>query len=431
VSRHVLRQIGLALLATLSLCPGSGVLAQGPASMADTVAYGQVPGTAPVPATPAYGQTSNVYGGGALVGGPSSYPAGFTPATGVVPATGAPHSFSTSDNTRFDPDAGVAQLPYATPTSPQSDGAVPQQNRVCTQCEDASCDACRADCVDAPGCQDCPRFGFEAFQGFDSFRGPPEGIGPSNFGEVTGANAAMPAYEPWGIGWQLGASYGTYDFSGRPPPATQLTGAQQQIFVTTGFFRRARNGQRLSFGFVHDWMINNNYSQFALSPTLSQWRGQLEWAMSGRNSLGLWGTVHDKSYIRDRPDNHNQFRAISQINVFWHHRYAFGADTWLRIGMPLSKKFLGSSLAGSAILGATAQMPLNEQLALYANAMYMAPNTAAGPIGASRDTYNISMGFAWYPGRNARTPNVNGGCWLPYMPLGNNGNFLVDSVHFD
>ncbi|HWB12785.1 MAG TPA: DUF6666 family protein [Pirellulales bacterium] len=426
MSRHVLRQIGLALLATLSLFPGSGVLAQGPANMADTAAYGQASA-----AIRPFDQSQDAYRNGALAGGSSSPSAGLTLPRGIVPATGAPPAYPTNNDARFDPDANVTQLSYTAQTASQSDGAVPQQNFVCTQCEDASCDACRGACVDAPGCQDCPRFGFEAFQGFDSFRGPPEGIGPSNFGEVTGANAAMPVYEPWGIGWQLGASYGIYDFSGRPPPATQLAGAQQQIFVTTGFFRRARNGQRMSFGLVHDWMINNNYSQFALSPTLGQWRGQLEWAMSDRNSLGLWATVRDKSYFGARPDNTNQFQAISQINAFWHHKYAFGGDTWLRIGMPLSKTFVGNRLAGSAIIGATAQLPLNEQLALYANAMYMAPNTAAGPIGASRDTYNISMGFAWYPGRNARTPNVNGGCWLPYMPLGNNGNFLVDSVHFD
>lgn len=307
----------------------------------------------------------------------------------------------------------------------------PPADPACAQCQDGSCDNCRFAPADVADCQDCPKLGFEAFQLFNTFRGAPDGAGPSNFGEVTQVNAGIPVIEAWGIGWQLGASYGIYDFSGRPPPATETTGAQQQIFVTTGFFRRANHGQRASFGLVHDWMINNNYSQYAVSPTISQWRGQFEWALSGRNSLGVWGTWRDKSYIRDVPDNHNQFRAISQVNLFWHHKYEFGADTWLRAGMPVSKRLVGSGLPGSAIVGATAMAPLNPQLALYADAMYMAANAAPGPIASSRDAYNISMGIVWYPGRNARTPTVSGGCWLPYMPVGNNGNFLVDASHFD
>jgi hypothetical protein len=330
-------------------------------------------------------------------------------------------------------NVGRASMNYGGLPPPVAGPAAPPPSRLCNQCDDGSCDVCAAATAGGADCVDCPKFGFEAFQGFDTFRGPPDGAGPSNFGEVTGANAAIPVYQPWGIGWQLGASYGLYDFSGRtaPAPQVQTTGAQQQIFVTTGIFRRANNGQRLSFGFVHDWMVNNNYSQYALSPTISQWRGQLEWAMSGVNSFGVWGTFRDRSYIGDRPDNHNQFRTISQIDAFWHHKYAFGGDTWLRIGMPLSKRLAGNALAGSAIIGATAQVPLNDQLAIYANAMYMAPNVAPGPLAAARDDYNVSMGIAWYPGRVARTPTVSGACWMPYMPLGNNGNFLVDTVHYD
>lgn len=348
----------------------------------------------------------------------------FSSSNGVLPAPRAPFEANSFGRLPSGP-AGQPVIPSAGPA-----GAVtaPFQPDHCPRCNDGSCDQCAALAADR---QDSPRFGLVGFEKFDTFRGPPEGAGPSNFGEVTGLNAAIPVYEPWGIAWQLGASYGIYDFGGRPPPALHLTGAQQQIFVTTGVFRRAKPGQRASFGFAHDWMINNRYSQYALSPTLGQWRGQFEWAFSGINSVGIWGTFRDRSYFGDRPDNHNQFRAISQIDAFWHHKYEFGADTWLRIGLPVSKRLTGSGLAGSAIVGATAQAPLNQQLALYANAMYMASNSAPGALGSSRDAYNVSMGVAWYPGGNARTGTVNGASWLPYMPLANNSNFLVDSVHFD
>ncbi|HQU43350.1 MAG TPA: hypothetical protein PK867_11105 [Pirellulales bacterium] len=392
------------------------------------------PGAAalPAPAQP-FQSAPNAYGTAPAGVQQPSYPASFAPPTGRGPAPPGmqPYPPNQNQNVQGMPQQDLSQLSYL--NGPPANQAMQTAPAVpaCPHCDDGSCMSCRGVPGDIAEGQAGSRIGFEAVQLFDTFRGPPEGSGPSNFGEVTRANAGVPVIEAWGIGWQLGASYGIYDFSGRPRPATETSGAQQQVFVTTGFFRCAKEGQRASFGLVHDWMINNNYSQYAVSPTISQWRGQFEWALSGRNSFGVWGTWHDKSFIRDVPDNHNQFRAISQINAFWHHKYEFGADTWLRVGLPVSKELVGNALAGSAIIGATAQVPLNHQLALYANAMYMAPNTSAGPIGSARDAYNVSMGIAWYPGRNARTPTVNGARWLPYMPLGNNTNFLVDSSHFD
>ncbi len=65
------------------------------------------------------------------------------------------------------------------------------------------------------------------------------------------------------------------------------------------------------------------------------------------------------------------------------------------------------------------------------HAMYMAPNASPGASGSPRDAYNVSFGLAWFPGRNALSRTVNGARWLPYMPLGNNSNFLVDTIHYD
>jgi hypothetical protein len=298
----------------------------------------------------------------------------------------------------------------------------------CPQCANCSCDPCL---TSAAGADERSGPGFTLFSATDTFRGPPEGSFQSNFGAVNGLNAAVPVIKPWGIGWQLGASYGLYDFSGRSSTPAHASGAQQQIFVTTGFFRRASPGQHASFGLVYDWMINDNYGQYGLSPTLSQWRGQFEWAINDRNSLGIWATVHDRSYIGDRLDNHNRLRAINQINVFWHHKYDLGADSWLYAGVPDSKRLVGTGLVGAVILGMSAQVPLTDCLSLYTNAMYMKANAHPGPIASTQDAYNVAVGVAWYPGRNARTRTVNGARWLPYVPLGNNGNFLVDASHFN
>ncbi|HUY34796.1 MAG TPA: DUF6666 family protein [Pirellulales bacterium] len=349
----------------------------------------------------------------------------------ITPGGAAAPSAAFSATPYADLRSGAAAgLDLAPPDSAFDVKQVSHAESLCSRCDDGTCDECRAAYPDCGECAGASRLGFTAFSGTDTFRGPPEGSFQSNFGIVNGLNAAVPLVERWGLGWQLGASYGLYDFSGRSSSAPQLSGAQQQFFVTTGFFRRARAGQRASFGLVHDWMVNDNYGQFGLSPTLSQWRGQFEWAFSGRNSLGVWATIRDMSYIGDRPDNHNQFRAINQINLFWHHKFEQGADSWLYVGVPDAKRLVGGGLVGAVIVGSSAQVPLTDRLSLYANAMYMAANAHPGPIASTQDAYDVSVGMAWYPGRDARAKTVNGARWLPYMPLGNNGNFLVDASHF-
>ena len=40
--------------------------------------------------------------------------------------------------------------------------------------------------------------------------------------------------------------------------------------------------------------------------------------------------------------------------------------------------------------------------------------------------YDVSMGVAWYFGHRAVSHAINGDCGLPYMPVANNSNFLVD-----
>ena len=95
------------------------------------------------------------------------------------------------------------------------------------------------------GCDECPCRGMVGFAGFDSFKGISDGFLPSNFGAVTGFNAAMPVpgLSDYGIGWQLGMSYGVYDVDGRVF-AVDRAQSQQQIFVTTGFYHKADCDQR-------------------------------------------------------------------------------------------------------------------------------------------------------------------------------------------
>jgi hypothetical protein len=292
-------------------------------------------------------------------------------------------------------------------------------------CAESSC--CGDSCCSL-GCDPWPCRGIVGFAGLDAFKGISDGDHPSNFGGVTGLNASIPVpgLSDYGIGWQLGMSYGVYDLYGSAAGDNPAQ-SQQQIFLTTGFFHKAQGDRRLSFGLVYDWMINNNWGEEQVSPTLGQWRGQVEYAVSGSNAFGLWGCVRDHSsaqYVVGTGTVSN--RAISQVNLFWHHKFETGADSWLWAGMPERERLSGDGSLGDWMIGANLQVPLSDRLALYANGSYFRPSQSAGAQAAVESGLDVGMGVVWYFGGHAVSHSINGARGLPYMPVANNSTFLVD-----
>jgi hypothetical protein len=323
----------------------------------------------------------------------------------------------------------------ATPVG--NEKAVTPGQSVCSSCGQTGCGcSCGCDsCCCRLGCDDdCSRFGIVGFAGLDAFNGISDATGPSNFGTVTGFNAGAPllGLGDYGIGWQVGVSYGIYDFDGRSPviAGESAAGAQQQTFVTTGFFRKAHGDQRWSFGVVYDWMYNTNWGVFGVDPTLGQWRAQIEYSLSGCNSVGLWGAKRDLCSVQELSRVLGvESRVISQLNFFWHHKFTEScADSWLWVGIPDHGR-LDTSESGSLgdwTIGASVQVPLSSRVALYANGSYMHPSAAAGITAANETFWDVSMGVAWYFGGNARSHAINGKCWTPLLPVANNSTFLVD-----
>jgi hypothetical protein len=325
----------------------------------------------------------------------------------------------------------------------------------CAKCGNQGncCDKC-GKCGDCCGCRSwgpysepCPRFVSSFFSGVDSFRGVTNGRFENNNGALTGLNLGGQLLPDLDIGWQFGASYGDYNFSGRTSPGAGPNVTTQQIFVTTGFFRRANSDRRLSWGIVHDWMFTNNFGAFGNSPTLSQFRGQVAWAVSDRNEFGVWATVYDRTTTRATGalGTPISYQAIDQGNLFWHHKYAaYGADSWFYVGVPLDQRIAqtpnpafpvggyGGSL-GSMIVGTNWLLPITDRLSGYANVMYMKPSarqgvSPTGAVAAAQEFWNIGAGLTWYPGRAARSRTVAGRQWMPYMPVANNSSFLVDAT---
>ena len=317
------------------------------------------------------------------------------------------------------------------------DEKVADQGQSYTGCGQASCcpeptcgSRCGSCCGLDLGCDECPRRGIVGFFGMDSFKGISDGFSNSNFGAVAGLNSAIGAFglADYGIGWQLGMSAGAYDWTGGA--AVNPAESQRQIFVTTGFFRKAAGDQQLSFGLVYDWMFNDNWGWLGTNPTLGQWRGQVEWAVSGCNAFGVYGALRDRYSVQNSTAGQLRYsvrnQSLTQVNLFWHHKFDSGADSWLWIGAPEKISLQSPGSLGDLIVGANLQVPIGNRLALYGNAQYMHPSASASLVAAAEEGWNIGAGIVWYFGGHARSKRINGKCWLPYMPVANNSTFLVD-----
>jgi hypothetical protein len=315
---------------------------------------------------------------------------------------------SSAGQSTFQP---IASFPYSAPYSPppgpaQADAHVP--------CE----------------CGDELNHGLMLFFGYDAWKGLPDG-GWENNGLHTGFNygTRLGAFsELTGVGFQWGASMGVYNWSGTDYRVARLDQAQTQGFITYGFFRKPHTESRWTAGFVHDWMLNANYSVFAENPTLTQWRGQVGYAISDTNEIGAWGTWRHLSDTRDVAGfGPVTWRAIGQAAFYWQYKWEFGADSTLYFGVPEAERIAGNHSLGDYLVGALATAPLNSYTALYTMVSYMHPSASPGVDGANDEAWFFAIGLAFYPARNAKSVTLDQPRWMPLMPVANNGWFLVDT----
>ncbi len=335
----------------------------------------------------------------------------------------------------------------AAPPAPKPPAAKPAPAGTC--CDQSCCNqpCCEPSC----GCECCcdPRGGVVGLFGFDSFKGISDSPGVSNFGAVTGFNSAwlLPGEAgDRGLGLQLGATYGVYDWDGRTVPTVgglpvagvSAAEMQQQTFLTFGFFRKGDEDHPLSFGIVYNWMFNDNWGVFGTNPTLGQGRGQAEWAFNDCNSVGIWGCVRDQTATTVVPVGTYApvtvtDRAVNQVNLFWHHKFCYPAETWLWVGIPEKERLDTNEDTGGGslydwIIGGALQCPITCNLAWYGNFEYAHPSAAAGAVASNESAWNVGTGIMWYFGGGAHSCQLNGERWMPYMPVANNSTFLVNQV---
>jgi hypothetical protein len=304
-------------------------------------------------------------------------------------------------------------IPYADPAPPWPGGAYDAGGELC------------------PECDECPRHGLYAFFGYDSWKGISDS-GWANNGLHTGVNygTRLGRFSDWtGFGFQFGGSVGVYNFNGTDYHVARQDQATMQGFVTGGFFRKPTENSPCCFGLVQDWMVTSNYGIFAENPTLGQWRGQLGYALGPWYEIGIWAAWRGQGDTRQVSGfGEVAWRPVEQFNFYTRYKWGEdGVDTWLWIGLPEEDRLNGDNSLGDYTVGALANVPLSDRLMLYALVAYMHPSSAPGPAGSREESWCFAVGLSIYPGRNAKSRTVGDQCWMPLMPVANNGTFLADA----
>lgn len=344
---------------------------------------------------------------------------------------------------------GVAQaenVKLASYWSEEANAALAESNEAASAggacCGSSCCDAgnsccgggsCCDSCCDCGGCrlpavsEGCPLLNIIGFAGLDTWKTQADTDWPSQFGVVNGVNAAapLPGLSRYGIGGQLGASYGIYDLQGRETGGDGDRGSsQEQLFITSGFFRRADAQMPFNLGVAYDAMINDNFGEDSNEPYLGQWRGLIGFCLSARNEIGWWGAFHDR---RDTQDGIT-YRTVQQNNMYWHHNFLGGADSWLWVGIPERNRLTGDGNLYEWNLGGLVNVPLTARTGLYGSFAYFCPSAPAGTDAAvEEEAYQLGMGLSIFLGATSRNASVAGRTWAPLMPMANNGNMVVDT----
>ncbi len=304
--------------------------------------------------------------------------------------------------------------------------ASPRQCDLTVRCETgssaANCGLYQDSCLPA-ACDRCPTTNIIAFSGVDSFKGWPDAL-VSNFGVVNGLNfgTKLPGLGKYGIGGQFGASYGVYDWQGRVLDETDEV--QEQIFITTGLFRRATENRPWNVGLAYDFMINNNFGFASHEPFLGQWRGLIGYCLNARNEIGWWGAFSG----RDDLQGDTQYRTVTHNNLYWHHNFCNGIDSHVWGGLPENDRLLENGSLYDFDFGGAVTIPVSCRAGLYGNFAYFSPSTSPGDFGlaSAEDAWQLGFGINFFLGGSSRNGSVAGRCWAPLLPTANNGNMVVD-----
>ena len=253
---------------------------------------------------------------------------------------------------------------------------------------------------------------FTASAGVMSFTNPTDlGIN-GNYGTNEYLNWAMPFWNAFGVGWQVGARATQSNFQ-----STSITTAggtleknsRQQVFVTSGFFTRAFEGRGLQGGAVFDYLSDSWFD----NADLAQIRGEISYVW-GYHEFGFWSANN----VRDQiglfgPVTGQPGQATTVDQYCGFYRLQFGdANEW--------KVWGGGTGSGSGIVGSLVRAPMSRAFALEGTFTYLIPGKsvkfdadgAGSTYTFSPAAWNVGVNLVYYPAGRSRKSLAS-----PYRPL--------------
>jgi hypothetical protein len=233
-----------------------------------------------------------------------------------------------------------------------------------------------------------------------------------NYGTNQYLNWAMPFWNAFGVGWQVGWRGTQTNFQ----PETITVGdqtfrknARDQNFVTTGFFTRAFEGRGLQGGAVYDYLSDS----WLDNADIAQVRAEISYVW-GYHELGFWGTanVYDQNGSLGRRGRVKGTAGTVDLYTGF-YRLQFGdANEW--------KVWGGGTGDGEGIVGSLLRAPLARSLAMEGTFTYLIPGqtrsvdvTGSGiTTNFSPAAWNVGLNLVWYPAGRSRR-----GLASPYRPL--------------
>ena len=257
------------------------------------------------------------------------------------------------------------------------------------------------------------------FGGADAWGARMDDDDSNNFGYRYGVASALPIGNN-GLHVYTGAALGVYDLLGHEEGDERDN--EEQLFMTTGLFRRANANTPWTFGFVVDYLHNENIGEeHNQTVDLYQARYRLGYAYDSQNEFGVWAThslnteIYNSSGLGNVP-----VQALAQANAYWERQLDSGALLMGYVGW--------LEEPGEMVFGFRSEVPISDQVSLYGLSTYGKGSTGPGDVAPngvnnsySEAYWNVGVGAIFYfggPGPiNSRT----------VLPVGNNSNFMVQA----
>lgn len=230
-------------------------------------------------------------------------------------------------------------------------------------------------------------------------------------------NWAYPLLEDHGIGVQAGGALVYQRNAVGVLETVNPTHDRTQFFFTAGVFQRTDWG--LSWGVVFDYQYQDHYA----SISLSQWRGEVSYAVGDTDEFGVWGTVPNRRDHATVAGASFDLKPFMQANLFWRHVFDNQAVVrgWVGVAEEHSRFVLVFPPVSSATrhpftYGADVNIPLSDSLTLFGQANFVTPHDSG--------VVTATLGIAFYPGGGARQAARNR--FAPLLTVADNPTFPVD-----